>query len=346
MMKHFLSPVRSARILITLIPTLLLPALITTGCSFNKTPTPELSPEDLRSAAGSLFVQREIEEGTPESVIQYAEAYVRQQIEAYHGGWEAFAPENAVSGAKITGITQINTGTAAENTSINLYLLEYRLRVVGNIENVLAGGMSHEAADGENWLTEWGSTGQPYLLLYCDDSGAETIWQPICVTNTDVIQMDYSTSDMLEQYGDPYPAACMELYYKHIEESRAIAADFASEVLLSSYDAFDEFEERSDEYAQRILLTAREAVTGFRFLEISFDESQEQEIQFIVDQELYAQETFTPDRPLAVWVSFPGTFPTRAIQYTGQDGAIHSYAIVMSGKDGSLLLSEIELLYR
>ncbi len=322
----------------------LLIGMVTTGCANSEGPS--ITAEELRKAAGNLLIQRNVDENIPEAVVQYAEAYVRQQIEAYHEAWEAFAPGNAVSEAKIIGITQVDTGTAAENSSINLYLLEYRLHVFGNIENILAGGMDHEEADGENWLAEWGSAGQPYLLLYCDGKGAEALWEPIGVTNTDVIQTDYGTPDMLGQYGDPYTAAAMELYYKHIEESRAIAADFASEILLSSYDAFDEFEERSDEYAQRILITPLEAVTGFRFLDISFSESQDQEIQFIVNQELYGQEALTPDRPLAVWVSFPGTFPTRAIQYTGQDGAIHSYAIVMSGKDGSILLTEIELLYR
>ena len=322
----------------------LLLGITAAGCA-NREGQPA-TPKEVREAAGSLFIQREIEAAAPEPVIQYAEAYVRQQIEAYHTGWEEFAPENAVSAAKIIGITQVNTGTAAEASSINLYLLEYRLHVTGNIESVLIGGMDHEAVNGENWLTEWGSTGQPYLLLYCDDTGEEAVWEPLCVTNTDVIQTDYGTPDMLEQYGNPYTAAAMELYHKYIEENRAIVADFASEALLSSYDSFDEYEERPDEYAQRILITAREAVTGFRFLDISFDETQEQEVRFIVNKELYAQELFIPERPLAVWVSFPGTFPTRAVQYTGQDGILYSYAIVMSGKDGSILLSEIELLYR
>ncbi len=322
----------------------LLLGITAAGCA-NREGQPA-TPKEVREAAGKLVIQREIEAAAPEPVIQYAEAYVRQQIEAYHTGWEEFAPENAVSEAKITGITQINTGTAAENSSIDLYLLEYRLRVVGNIESVLVGGMDHEEVDGENWLTEWGSTGQPYLLLYCEGKGAEALWEPIGATNTDTIQTDYGTPDMLEQYGNPYTAAAMELYHKHIGENRAIVADFASEALLSSYDSFDELKDRPDEYAQRILITAREAVTGFRFLDISFDETQEQEVRFIVNKELYAQELFTPEHPLAVWVSFPGTFPTRAVQYTGQDGAVYSYAIVMSGKDGSILLSEIELLYR
>ncbi|HRV34180.1 MAG TPA: hypothetical protein P5281_07590 [Anaerovoracaceae bacterium] len=197
----------------------LLIAMTAAGCTINEgRETTEPTPEEIRNSAGSLLIQNEAGEIIPEAVVLYAESYVRQQIESYHTGWAEFAPENAVSAAKITGITQVNTGTAAENFSIDLYLLEYRLRVVGNIESVLVGGMNHEETDEENWITEWGSTGQPYLLLLCDDRGAETVREPICATNTDVILGDYGTPEMLQEYGNPYTAAAMELYQKYIDK--------------------------------------------------------------------------------------------------------------------------------
>ncbi len=106
-----------------------------------------------------------------------------------------------------------STGTAGLYDSINMYLLEYRLRVEGNVDAVLVGGISTVEVDGETWLTEWSSVGQPYLLLYVDATG----WQRICVTNTDVISQDFGTPTMIEPYGNMYTASAMELYHQFVQ---------------------------------------------------------------------------------------------------------------------------------
>ena len=116
------------------------------------------------------------------------------------------------SKAEVTGITQIETGTAALDHSINLYRLEWRFRPEEGEEIMLVGGMTME----NGWLTEWGSTGQPYLLMLCEENGDTRKWTRICVTNTDAIEMDYGTPEMLEQYGNAYTAAAMELYSRFL----------------------------------------------------------------------------------------------------------------------------------
>ncbi|MGI5970551.1 MAG: hypothetical protein ACOX7P_02340 [Oscillospiraceae bacterium] len=165
--------------------------------------------------ASALSVKLEAEGDFPQEVIDYAVEYVSLQADCYKelgaappSGSEGYA----ITDAKITGLTQINTGTAGLTSGVNMYLLEYRLRPDRPENVVLAGGMQMEEIDGEDWLTEWGSTGQPYLLLAWDGSGAETTWQRIGVTNTDVITQDYGTPEMLEQYGNEFTAAAMELY--------------------------------------------------------------------------------------------------------------------------------------
>lgn len=150
----------------------------------------------------------------PDDAVIYAKSFVAQQIDAYHSIWPETAPGCSVTSAKITGLTQMNAGTQGTDTGVELYLLQYLLRVDGNVDAVLVGGMSYKEIDGENWLTEWSSLGQPYLLLYCDDSGAEPVWNHICVTNTEEISQ-YNTSEMLEQHGDFYTAAAMELFKKY-----------------------------------------------------------------------------------------------------------------------------------
>ena len=116
------------------------------------------------------------------------------------------------SKAEVTGITQIETGTAALDYSINLYRLEWRFRPEEGEEIMLVGGMTME----NGWLTEWGSTGQPYLLMLCEENGDTRIWTRICVTNTDRIETEYGTPEMLEQYGNAYTAAAMELYHRFL----------------------------------------------------------------------------------------------------------------------------------
>ena len=171
--------------------------------AFVKALLSNVDPQDMIAA--------EVDERVPQAVISYARDYVQQQID-YHNELGNNPPEGSgnynITAAKIVRLEQINTGTAGLNDGVALYRLEYRL-LADHPENiVMAGGMSVESG----WLTEWNSTGQPYLLLHYDDSSSETVWTPICVTNSDTIGVDYGTPEMLEKYGNAYTAAAMELW--------------------------------------------------------------------------------------------------------------------------------------
>ena len=114
--------------------------------------------------------------------------------------------------ARVTGITSIPTGVAGLNKATNLYLLEYRFLPNKDQEIIMAGGMTME----NGWLTEWGSAGQPYLLMEVEDREDSQVWTDICTTNTDVITEEYGTPEMLENYGNQYTAAAMELRQKYM----------------------------------------------------------------------------------------------------------------------------------
>lgn len=188
----------------------------------------------------SVVVDAEID--APSAVIDYAADYVQQIVDSWNEGILTDA-ENGLSvqhtskltEARIVGLTQISTGTAGLNDGLALYLLEYRLLPEDPDIIGLAGGMQMEVIDGEQWLTEWGSTGQPHLLLYWENSGDETVWQRVCVTNTLTMQEEHSTPEMLEQYGDMYTAAAMELYKKH-ENGGTLSPTAAIDGLFSSGD--------------------------------------------------------------------------------------------------------------
>ena len=145
----------------------------------------------------------------PQPVRDYAVDYMRKQIEYYNSlGYN-------ITDAKITAMTRMNTGTASLTKVIEMWLLEYRLLPENANKVALAGGMRME----DGWLTEWSSAGQPYLLLLCELNGAEESWQRICVTYTDMITQDYGTPEMLEEYGNEFTAAAMELYKKTLKSA-------------------------------------------------------------------------------------------------------------------------------
>ena len=88
-----------------------------------------------------------------------------------------------------------------------MYRLEYRL-LPDHPENVvLTEGMKME----DGWITEWGSAGQPYILLYYDEYSGKMLWRGIDVLHTEFIESEYGTPDMLKRYGDAYTAAAAEL---------------------------------------------------------------------------------------------------------------------------------------
>lgn len=199
--------------------SVVLVAAIAVGCTFTGA-----------KGDSEVAIQVDAQVHVPDAVLEYAREYVRRTM-AQYAQLGTNPPDGAepyrITDAKISGLTQMNTGTAWQNNSINLYRLEYRLRPDHPDNVVLAGGRFIE----DGWITEWGSTGQPYLLLSCDDSGPQPVWQFICSTNTDAIT-DYGTPEMLEKYEDAYTAAAMELYrnYRDAPEINSLSSEQVAQV--------------------------------------------------------------------------------------------------------------------
>lgn len=134
---------------------------------------------------------------------EYVQNIVYQQNDIYD-------PDNTLvnayyyTAAKVTGLERINTGTAALDHSIDLYKLEYRL-LPSDMDKVSPVGFVHEE---NGWITEQTSAGQPYLVILSEEQGTSLIG----VTHETVIQGQYGTKAMLEQYGNAYTAAAMEIY--------------------------------------------------------------------------------------------------------------------------------------
>lgn len=166
-------------------------AAMAVGCTFT----------GAEKGEGQITLGQEIH--VPQAVADYARDYVQE-------AWNNYEEQKGyhITGGEIVGITQIDTGTAAESSGVNLYRLEYRLWPSDPNQVVLADGMTME----EGAITEWSSAGQPYLLLCWQDGDKGRDWEPVCVTDTNTIAQAYGTPEMLEKYGNQDTAAAMELY--------------------------------------------------------------------------------------------------------------------------------------
>ena len=114
-----------------------------------------------------------------------------------------------VTAAEITGLTMMNTGTAGLWDSVNMYELAYAV-TPADPAKVPEGAVFD--ADGRIVGAE--SYGAPYLLLYgydFEDDRTVRACRPLTRDWKRNIERDYNTPDMLEKYGNPYTAACMNV---------------------------------------------------------------------------------------------------------------------------------------
>jgi hypothetical protein len=109
--------------------------------------------------------------------------------------------------AELVGLTRMETGTAALDCDISIYRVEYRLYADAPERVVPAGGLR---LDGDA-ITEYGSMGQPYLVLYHDEGG----WTRLAQLTEPANQPEFAGEEALERYGNPYTAACMLCYERY-----------------------------------------------------------------------------------------------------------------------------------
>ena len=100
------------------------------------------------------------------------------------------------------------------------------------------------------------------------------------------------------------------------------------------YDAYRE----ADPMAEIVLLPTR-SVTDFHYFIVGFREDSEL-LTLTREDDLYTADALSPGRPLLLAIPFVETIPNRGVSYVDADGALRQYAIVESGKDGTIFLME------
>lgn len=176
-----------------------------------------------------------------EETLSFARDYVTKQIDSLNQ-----QGEYTIIDANITGLTEVDIGTLGLDSGVSMYLLEYRL-LPDDMDKVPSPQpLGTEMIDGQQWMTESGSQGRPYLLLVGGGDGtAETVALLGVIHTTEI--MEYDTDKMLETYDDAYQAAAMELYNQYMEDQllnawlsfvQSGSAQDVAEAFVNHYSAY------------------------------------------------------------------------------------------------------------
>lgn len=106
-------------------------------------------------------------------------------------------------------------------------------------------------------------------------------------------------------------------------------------------ESYTEFSVNEDATQSKILFSSFGTVRDFRLLSLTFRDMDDNGKMNYDTEEIYALEHLTEDRPLVVGISFFGTIPNNGIRFTNDKGETRTYALQISGENGSILLTEI-----
>ena len=144
-------------------------------------------------------------------------------------------------------------------------------------------------------------------------------------------------------------------FYELMDEytDKAIAVDYipfehsSAEIKLSEIkkipEGTDTFEAEPQEQAgvTNVLLESEHPLSDVKVLKLLDVKSTDSEILSFDAQVVYKKEKLDNENPLVIKMSFYDTIPYWGISYKDENGNSHTYAFNMSGKDGSMFLSEI-----
>ena len=119
------------------------------------------------------------------------------------------------------------------------------------------------------------------------------------------------------------------------ENPTPITANFADDALLQSGN-FHLCNADTTEGVTRVAFRATETLTDVSFYSIVFTET------FDKGEELYTLPELTADKPLVADVLFAGDMSMFGISFTDSEGNICSYILSVSGRNGTLVLSETD----
>lgn len=111
-----------------------------------------------------------------------------------------------------------------------------------------------------------------------------------------------------------------------------IYADYAAE----DFNTYHAYWSEESEYITSIGFTPAERLTEVKFGLLNWFETE----SYVMEEVLYTIDEIDPDHCFLAQVVFWGDMTTYGISFTDEDGEARHYALMISGKDGSLICSE------
>jgi len=120
-----------------------------------------------------------------------------------------------------------------------------------------------------------------------------------------------------------------------------LSIDYATDDFLSRYESYELFTDPEvvEGSIERVALSTSIELKDFKFIEIN-TAADDIDDWFVEGKVLYSLPALTPWKPLVIEMTFFGEMPTRGISFTDEGGTVRNYCIAISGRDGSLILTE------
>ena len=124
-----------------------------------------------------------------------------------------------------------------------------------------------------------------------------------------------------------------------------VVMNFIDDDISSEYQSYYEYHDEiynNPEYQMNIIITTDQTISDVTIYSGQIGLVTDTSTGFEVDEKLFELENIYPDTPLLYITEFPGDMPSRCISYKDTDGVEKTYALSMSGKDGSLVYIPVD----
>ena len=167
------------------------------------------------------------------------------------------------------------------------------------------------------WYGDFAMSGDRHLYWYDPDAASEE-------------------GRWLDQAAAPQPGTTPQPDGGTAQEP-AIRVTFAGNTLPADCDQFDDY---PSDHQTQLVFTADGPVTDFRFLALTLRDLGTDGGMTFDTEELYATDALAAGRPVVIGMTFAGDLPDRGISFTDENGSTRTFALALSGEDGSPLLLE------
>ena len=119
-----------------------------------------------------------------------------------------------------------------------------------------------------------------------------------------------------------------------------LSVEWADDVVDDTTDYIAYEPDYTDQYTTHVLISTDSEVRDFTLYELSLADVDDNGKAEYDMKECFSVKELKPDKPLCAGMNFPGDMPNNGFKYTDRNGTEHFFVISVSGRDGSLVVTE------